>query len=78
MATLDQPIAIVFQKNADSIVLETGKQMLLELEGSQRALTQETLTTAQVINLVKEIMPEGMHPPTCDRRWTSCVWVRDW
>ncbi len=61
MATLDQPIAIIFEKQAAALNLETGKQMLLELEGTQRPLTKEDLTTPQIVKLVKEIMPEGMH-----------------
>jgi twitching motility protein PilT len=62
MATLDQPIAIAFEKNAAALILETGKQMLLEIDGSRRPLTRETMTLAQLIKLVLEIMPEGMHP----------------
>jgi twitching motility protein PilT len=62
MATLDQPIAIIFDKQAKALVLETGKQMLLEINGSRKALTAETLTSAQIVKLVCEIMPEGMRP----------------
>ena len=62
MATLDQPIAIAFEKNAAALILETGKQMLLEIDGSRRPLTRETMTLAHLIKLVLEIMPEGMHP----------------
>ncbi len=62
MATLDQPIAIAFEKTAAALILETGKQMLLEIDGSRHPLTKETMTSAQLIKLVLEIMPEGMHP----------------
>jgi len=62
MATLDQPIAIVFDKQADALVLESGRQMLLEIDGSRKPLTADTLTFAQIVKLVLEIMPEGMRP----------------
>ncbi len=62
MATLDQPIAIVFEKQAEALVLETGKQMLLEINGSRKPLTAETLSSGQIVKLIGEITPEGMRP----------------
>ena len=62
MATLDQPIDFIFQKQANALVLETGQQMMLEFEDSIRALTKESLSTTQIVKMIREIMPEGMHP----------------
>jgi len=61
MATLDQPIGIVFEKGADALILESDKQMILDLDTGNRPLTKESLNFGQVVKLVKEIMPEGMH-----------------
>ncbi|MFQ5704000.1 MAG: type IV pilus twitching motility protein PilT [Gemmatimonadales bacterium] len=60
MATLDQPIALLFQKHASAIVLESNQQMVLEIDGTRRAITKQPLSTAQALTMVREIMPEGM------------------
>ncbi len=62
MATLDQPIALLYEKKATALVLQSGRQMTLEIDGTPRAITKQPLTAAQIEDMVGGIMSAEMRP----------------
>ncbi len=62
MAVLDRFIGVMFERNARAVVVETGNQVLLEIGNRQHPVTKEPVASDKILSLVKEIMPEGMHP----------------
>ena len=62
MAVLDRFLNVMFDKDARAIVLENGKHVLLEIDGGRHPVTKEPVHTTKILDLVREIMPEGMQP----------------
>ncbi len=62
MAVLDRFLNVMFDKDAEAVVLETGKQVLLEIESGQHPVTKDPINTPKILNLVREIIPEAMQP----------------
>jgi twitching motility protein PilT len=62
MATLDRFLQLMFEKQGTAVVLESDKQVVLQVGAQRAALTKETVPTPKIIPLLKEIMPEGMRP----------------
>jgi twitching motility protein PilT len=62
MAVLDRFLNVMFDKDARSVVLETGKQVCLEIDEGRHPVTKDPINTPKILNLVREIMPEGMQP----------------
>jgi twitching motility protein PilT len=62
MAVLDRFLNVMFDKDARSVVLETGKQVCLEIDSGQHPVTKDPINTPKILNLVREIMPEGLQP----------------
>ena len=60
MATLDKFIQVMLQQGASGMRLVSGAAVVLEVEGAQRAVTREALTTPKIMALVREIAPDGM------------------
>ena len=58
MPRLDAFIDVLFQKGADSLVLETGSVAILEGPGPALVpLIKRTLTSAHIVSAVAELMP---------------------
>ncbi len=62
MAVLDRFLNVMFDKDAQAVVLETGKQVLLQIDDDQHPVTKDPVNTPKILHLVKEIMPAGMRP----------------
>ena len=60
MAVLDKFISVMFDQGAGRLVLATGAAVTLDVDGAERPVTRELLTTPKVMALVREIAPEGM------------------
>ena len=60
MATLDKFIEVMFQQDATGLRLATGSPATLTVEGADRPVTRDQLTTSKIMALVREIAPEGM------------------
>ena len=60
MAVLDKFISVMFDQGAGRLVLATGAAVTLDVEGSERPVTRELLTSPKVMALVREIAPDGM------------------
>ena len=60
MAVLDKFIQVMFDQGAGKLTLASGAAVVLDLEGTERPVTRETLTTPKIMALVREIAPEGM------------------
>ena len=62
MAVLDRFLNVMFEKQARAVLVETGRQVVLDLDGKQHPVTKDPVSTSKIVSLIKEIMPEGMHP----------------
>ncbi len=62
MAHLDPFLQVMFDKQAQSLALESGQQVMLEVHEQRHPITKEPLSGPQVLGLLKEIVPEGMWP----------------
>ncbi|HEY2824084.1 MAG TPA: ATPase, T2SS/T4P/T4SS family, partial [Gemmatimonadales bacterium] len=60
MATLDRFLQVMFEKQGTAVVLESDKQVSLQVGTQRAALTKEAVPTPKLVALIKEIMPEGM------------------
>ena len=60
MAVLDKFIQVMFDQGAGKLVLATGAAVTLDVDGAERPVTRELLTTPKVMGLVREIAPDGM------------------
>jgi twitching motility protein PilT len=60
MATLDKFIQVMLQQGASGMRLASGAAVILEVEGADRPVTKDALTTPKIMALVREIAPEGM------------------
>jgi twitching motility protein PilT len=61
MAVLDRFLNVMFDKNGAAVLLETGKRVQLDLNGSRHSVTKDPVSTTKIETLLKEIMPEAMH-----------------
>lgn len=55
MAQFDRLLTAMVTNKAESLVLEDGELVKVEVGGQLRALTKSPLTNAQIIALLKEI-----------------------
>ena len=62
MAVLDRFLNVMFDKDAEAVVLETSKQVVLEIESGRHPVTKDPVNTPKILNLVGEIIPEAMQP----------------
>ncbi len=62
MAVLDRFLNVMFDKDAEAVVLETGKQVVLQIESGRHPVTKDPDDTPKILNLVREIIPEAMQP----------------
>ncbi len=62
MAVLDRFLNLMFEKEAQGLVLETEAQVLLNFDGGKHPISKDPLTTPKILGLVREIMPQGMRP----------------
>src|ERR671935_1177188 len=57
MAQFDRLLAAMVSNKADSLVLEDGDLVKVEIAGQLRPLTKAPLTASQIVALLKEIAP---------------------
>ena len=57
MARLDRLIQVLHEQRADALHLAAGKPAGLVRDGTVRPVTRESLTDAQIVSLVREIVP---------------------
>ena len=62
MPALDKFLQAMFDKQASSLQLVSGKPVILEIGDQPRAVSKDPVGAPQVLALVREIMPEGMRP----------------
>jgi twitching motility protein PilT len=62
VAQLDRFIQALQQHKAQGLILAPGKQASLLLEGAPRPITRDPLTAAQILPLVREIVPVADQP----------------
>ncbi len=62
MAVLDRFIDVMFEKDARAVVIQTDKQVRIEIGDREHPVTKEPVATPKILTLIREIMPEGMHP----------------
>ena len=62
MPQLDRLIELMQSRKASALLLEAGQPVQLELKGQRRPVTKDVLKPAQVVGLLREIIPEGMRP----------------
>ena len=62
MAVLDRFLNLMFEKEAQGLVLETDRQVLLKSDGGKHPISKDPLATPKILGLVREIMPQGMRP----------------
>lgn len=60
MPTLDRFIALMFEKDATALALETDQPIGLDIQGARRAATKDAVSTSKIVGLLREIIPEGM------------------
>jgi twitching motility protein PilT len=60
MAVLDKFIQVMFEQGAGRLTLQSGLAVVLDVEGTEKPVTREALTTQKVMALLREIAPEGM------------------
>ena len=60
MAVLDKFLNVMFDKDAEAVVLETGKRVVLGFESGRHPVTKDPINTPKILNLVREIIPEAM------------------
>ncbi len=59
MAQLDRFIQAIHQHKAQGLVLAPGKQASLLLDGGSRPISRDALSAAQILPLLREIIPPG-------------------
>ena len=62
MPALDKFLQAMFDKQATSLQLISGKPIILEIGGQPRAVSKDPVGAPHILTLVREIMPEGMRP----------------
>jgi len=62
MAVLDRFLSVMFERQADAVILEAGNTVLLELGGGKHPVSKEPLSGPQILHLAKEIIPPPMTP----------------
>ncbi|HEY2805123.1 MAG TPA: type IV pilus twitching motility protein PilT [Gemmatimonadales bacterium] len=60
MAVLDKFIQAMFDSSGTQLKLQSGQNASMEVNGAQRPVTREPLTKPKIMQLVREIAPEGM------------------
>ena len=54
MAVLDRFLNVMFDKDAEAVVLETDKQVVLAIESGRHPVTKDPINTPKILNLVRE------------------------
>lgn len=60
MAVLDKFIQVMFDQGAGRLALQSNTPVALDVEGVQKPVTREALTTQKIMALLREIAPDGM------------------
>jgi twitching motility protein PilT len=66
MSALDRFLAVLFEKRGKGLFLESDRPVALELSTGRKPVTKDPATSAQILALVREVMPEGMRPQLDD------------
>ena len=60
MAVLDKFIQVMFEQGAGRLTLQSNAAVVLDIDGTEKPVTRESLTTPKVMALLREIAPDGM------------------
>ena len=60
MAVLDKFIQVMFEQGAGRLTLQSNAAVVLDVDGAEKPVTRESLTTPKVMALLREIAPDGM------------------
>ncbi len=60
MAVLDKFIQVMFEQGAGRLTLQSNAAVVLDIDGTEKPVTRESLTTPKIMALLREIAPDGM------------------
>ena len=60
MAVLDKFIQVMFEQGAGRLTLQSNAAVVLDIDGTEKPVTRESLTTPKIMALLHEIAPDGM------------------
>jgi len=60
VAVLDKFIQVMFEQGAGRLTLQSNAAVVLDIDGTEKPVTRESLTTPKVMALLREIAPDGM------------------
>ena len=60
MAVLDKFIQVMFEQDAGRLTLHSNAAVVLDIDGTEKPVTRESLTTPKIMALLREIAPDGM------------------
>jgi len=60
VAVLDKFIQVMFEQDAGRLTLHSNAAVVLDIDGTEKPVTRESLTTPKIMALLREIAPDGM------------------
>jgi len=60
VAVLDKFIQVMFEQGAGRLTLQSNAAVVLDIDGTEKPVTRESLTTPKIMALLREIAPDGM------------------
>ena len=60
MAVLDKFIQVMFEQGAGRLTLQSNAAVVLDVDGTEKPVTRESLATPKIMALLREIAPDGM------------------
>ena len=60
MAVLDKFIQVMFEQGAGRLTLQSNAAVVLDIDGTEKPVTRESLATPKIMALLREIAPDGM------------------
>jgi twitching motility protein PilT len=60
VAVLDKFIQVMFEQGAGRLTLQSNAAVVLDIDGTEKPVTRESLATPKIMALLREIAPDGM------------------
>jgi len=60
VAVLDKFIQVMFEQGAGRLTLQSNAAVVLDVDGTEKPVTRESLATPKIMALLREIAPDGM------------------
>jgi twitching motility protein PilT len=60
VAVLDKFIQVMFEQGAGRLTLQSNAAVVLDIDGTEKPVTRESLPTPKIMALLREIAPDGM------------------